>query len=144
MVDGNAAGAARALVQFGVTSAVPGGSTVQSATLTLCMRNIVAAAVGRSHVLYRVTSAWGELSATWNSIPTIAGTATDSIVVPLTATCVNFDVTADVQGWIDGSASDFGWMLEDATETGGLTTVNYGAREGVSADRPQLTITFMP
>lgn len=144
LVDGNAAGAKRSLVQFNVSSGVPGNATIQSATLTLCMRNIVSLAVGRTHSVHRVTSSWGETTATWNNIPTFSGTASSSIVVPLLAGCVDFDVTADVQAWTDGSASNFGWMLKDAAETGGATTVNYGAREGVAADRPQLTITFVP
>jgi len=144
LVDGNAAASLRGLVEFNTSSGVPGGATIQSATLTLCMRNIVAPAVGRTHLVHRVTSAWGELTATWNTVPSMAATSTDSVVVPLTAQCVDFDVTADVQAWADGTASDFGWMLMDANETGGLTPVRYGAREGIAADRPQLTITFVP
>ena len=143
LVDGNASAALRGLVLFNVSSGVPGSATIQSATLTLCMKNIVSLAVGRTHQVYRVTGAWAELSVTWNNIPTASGSATDSIVVPLTTTCVDFDVTSDVQAWTDGSASNFGWMLKDA-ETGGATTVDYGAREGTADDRPQLTITFVP
>jgi len=142
-VDANAMGSERTLVAFNISSGVPGDATIESATLTLCMRNILALSVGRTHMLYRVTTAWQESTASWNSLPSVETAATDAITVPLITQCVDFDVTADVAAWQAGTAN-YGWMLRDSSENGGLTGVNYGSREGAAADRPVLTIVFIP
>jgi hypothetical protein len=141
-VDGNASARERSLIAFNVNSSVSASATIQSATLTVCMQTIVSAAVGRTHGVYRITGDWDEMTATWNNFPTFNSTATDTITVPLLTQCVDFDVTADVQAWTDGTPN-YGWLLKDATEVGGLTGVQYASKEhATQSQRPRLTITF--
>jgi hypothetical protein len=141
-IDGNASARERSLIAFNANSGVPSNASILSATLTVCMQNIVSAAVGRTHGVYRITADWDEMTATWNNVPTFNATASSTITVPLVAQCVDFDVTADVQSWTDG-ASNYGWMLKDATEVGGLTGVEYASKEhATQSQRPRLTITF--
>jgi len=141
-VDANGAAAERTVIEFNVNSGIPGGAQIQSATLTLCMQNIVALAVGRTHQLHLVTGAWNESTVTMNTAPTFSSTVTASVTVPATAQCVTFDVAGDVQAWVDGTPME-GWVLKDASENAGNTGVFYASREhGTSAQQPRLTVTF--
>lgn len=109
------------------------------------MTNILSLAVGRTHNIYEITTAWSEGSASWSSMPAFAAAITDSVTVPLVAGCVTFDVQTDVQAWVNGQPAH-GWLIKDSAETaGGLTAVDYAASEhGTAALRPRLTITYVP
>ncbi len=52
---------------------------------------------------------------------------------------VVFDVTDTVQSWVDGTASNYGWMLKDITGTDGWRFLSSDAAS--AADRPYLEIT---
>jgi hypothetical protein len=54
-------------------------------------------------------------------------------------------LVADVQGWFDGTFSNFGWFLKLDDETGTATAKRFGSRQNAdSAQRPILTIDFTP
>ena len=54
-------------------------------------------------------------------------------------------MAADVQGWLDGPATNFGWIVKDVSSGGAQTAKRYGSRENNKAvERPQLTIDFTP
>ena len=108
----------RVLVRFDVTS-IPVGSTVESATLTMCMQNILSLAVGRTHELHRMSGSWSEAGVTWNNAPSFSGVE-DTISVPLAIGCVDFDVSSDVEQWVSGSGqSNDGWLIMDESEGAG-------------------------
>jgi hypothetical protein len=144
-VDGNSSKVRRLLVQFGITSTVPAGSTIQSASLRLCYPvNPSAGAQGHVHELFRVSSSWTENVVSWNTRPSNVAGATASLTVPASSQCRALDVTADVQAWSAGT-SDFGWLLKDQAEGGGGSDARYASREhGTAAARPALTITYVP
>jgi hypothetical protein len=53
---------------------------------------------------------------------------------------VDFDVTADVQAFMTGASSNFGWLLKKTNENqNGM--VSFGSRENIS---PHLVVTFAP
>ena len=136
----------RVLVRFDVTS-IPNGSTVESATLTMCMQNILSLAVGRTHGLHRMSGSWTEAGVTWNNAPSFSGGVDDTISVPLLVGCVNFDVTNDVDQWANGSGgSNDGWMVMDENEgAGGPTAVDYASSEhGTAGQRPRLIVVYTP
>jgi hypothetical protein len=58
---------------------------------------------------------------------------------------VTFDVTADMQALVDGSPC-FGWRLNDANETqsSGSNTRYASSEDSNAADRPVLTVTYIP
>lgn len=144
-VDPLSSGVERALLQFDVLSAVPSGADIESAEMTVCMTNILTLAVGRTHNLHQVTNAWSEGSASWSNMPAFAAAISDSLNVPLVASCVTLDVTADVQAWVNGQP-DYGWILKDNSEgSGGLAGVEYASSEnGSAANRPELKISYTP
>ncbi len=144
-VDGNLNQVKRAFVMFDLSS-IPAGSTVNSASLSLCFPKAPqAGAAGHIHELHLVTSTWTESGLTWNTQPAAAVAVTDFITVPATAQCVTFTTTADVQAWVNGT-SNFGWRVNDQDEM--LTTgynAGYATREEPAIDqRPWLTVTYTP
>jgi hypothetical protein len=145
-VDGEAGKVNRLLVGFDIT-AIPTGATVTSATLSLCYAtNPSGGSQGRTHELRRVTSSWGELLTDWITQPTVAGSATAALTVPNTKQCMTLSVTADVQAWVDLSATNYGWRLADGDETsGGTADARYETHDnGTSTDHPKLSIDYYP
>lgn len=132
----------RAFVRFDI-STIPAGSTVRSATQTLCTGWV---SPGRVYDLHRVTASWAELTVTWNNQPAVAAAATTTLTVPSTTGCVTLTVTSDVQAWVNGTASNFGWRLKDQVEgnTPGRGTGFRSKEYTTAADRPQLEVTYLP
>jgi hypothetical protein len=58
---------------------------------------------------------------------------------------MTFDVTADVQLWVDGTTND-GWQIMDQNEgVGPSADAKYSTREnGTVAERPQLVVSYSP
>jgi cell division septation protein DedD len=128
----------RALVAFDVSS-IPAGSTVNSATLTLCLTKVQSGRVDEARL---VTGGWVETTVTWNNQPTVSGIVTDTITVPAVLGCVSWDVAADVQAWVDGTANN-GWRISDQAEGTASGDVKYHTREsGTVAERPKLDVDY--
>ncbi len=132
----------RSFVEFDVSS-IPSGSTVNTATLTLCATKVPSSA--RTIDLHRITASWVETTLTWNNQPSVAGSVTDSATTPGSPACMTWDVAADVQLWIDGTANE-GWRAKDAVEGQGTKYITeFATREnGTPAHRPILDVNYTP
>ncbi|MDX2115135.1 MAG: DNRLRE domain-containing protein [Planctomycetota bacterium] len=160
----------RSVIRFDL-SAIPPGSTVSSATLTLYMSRTRAPA--ESIALHRVLSSWGEGAsnatgeegngdvsqpgdATWahrfydtvlwaNQGGDFTPAASATTVVSganRTYSWSSAGVTADVQGWVTDPASNHGWLLR-GNEVGSQTAKRFDSRsETVVSRRPVLRVTF--
>lgn len=132
----------REFIRFDVSS-IPAGSTVSSATLTLCNNRVPGHT--RPYDVHRVTASWGEMTQTWNNQPAVAATATDTQnAVDTFPGCMSWMVTANVQLWVDGTTND-GWRISDPDENN--TTqwkVRLRSREdtAVSGEEPKLDVTY--
>ena len=73
-----------AFLQFDISS-IPASATIDSATMTLCTNK--AGTAGRNYDVHRVTGAWTEMGVTHDNAPTVAATATDTIVNLATLDC---------------------------------------------------------
>jgi hypothetical protein len=133
---------ARSFVEFDVSS-IPSGSTVNTATLTLCATRVPGST--RTIDLHRITASWVETTLTWNNQPSVAASVTDSTTTPGSPACMTWDVAADVQLWIDGTANE-GWRAKDSVEGQGTRYITeFAAREnGTPADRPILDVNYTP
>ena len=108
------------LVRFDISS-IPAETPIASATLCLYYyswgdHN----PAGRPLTCYRVTDDWQEMTVTWNTQPDRDFEATDACAVPGSpGQWMMWDVTVDVQDFVDGTLPDYGWMIMDETYWGG-------------------------
>jgi len=160
----------RALLRFDVDSAVPAGSTILNATLTITVHRTLVG--GTDMTLHRVTASWGEGTSNatgqeGRGAPASAGDATwlhtffstnfwgsaggDFEASPSATQTVGFggayafsstQLEADVQDMLDDPAGNFGWILI-GDETTTPTAKQIVSREHpTAADRPRLEIEY--
>jgi hypothetical protein len=132
---------ARSLVQFDVSS-IPAGSTITSATLTLCATAVPATI--RTYEVYQVTAGWTETGVTWANQPSTAATATATATTPTVPGCMTWVVTANVQAWVAGTTANNGWLIKDQSENSTQQEKSqFRTREsGVAAERPLLDVSY--
>jgi len=107
------------VLRFDISS-IPPGTPIPSATLNLYYYswgdNYPG---GRPLRCRRITSDWDEDSVTWNTRPTWASEITDQVNEPGSYQWMEWDVTDDVQAFVNGDEVDFGWVIRDETYWGG-------------------------
>jgi hypothetical protein len=151
----------RLYLQFSLatcTPLIPASATVRLATLRLYVS--ARSAVCRTLDIFAVTASWTETVVTWNNQPfgtTLnnppTASRTASFNVGNIAGCQNLalgyaggiTVTADVQRYVAGSATNFGWMIRDDAEGSATTdTETFSAKElGTLAQEPQLVLSYV-
>ncbi|KKS03391.1 hypothetical protein A2W70_00095 [Candidatus Curtissbacteria bacterium RIFCSPLOWO2_02_41_11] len=132
----------RAFVKFD-TSAIPSGSEITKATLRLFMFD--APPASRDYEARLLVEGWDEDTLTWNSQPADIGSATDTTS---TGTSNNvwrqWDVTSDVQAFVNDELANYGWAIRDAEE--GSDTARLAkfrsSDQGTELRRPQLVVDF--
>ena len=129
---------ARAFVQFDV-SAIPAGSKIDSATLTLCATEVASAT--RTYNLHRVTTSWVETTLTWHDQPAVVATVTDSETTRASPGCMSWTVTVDVQAWVDGTANH-GWRVSDPVENDPEQFSEFRTRDDSVGVRHLLDVAF--
>jgi spore coat protein A len=161
----------RSLVRFDLT-AIPAGSTVQSATLTLYN---VQATNAADVVLHKVTESWGEGTsaatgnedagaaattddATWihrfhpstnwstagGSFAATASAAT-SVTGPGFYAWTSAALAADVQAALVAPASNYGWILRGKETGAGNALKSFETRQSTDTTRrPRLSVTYVP
>ena len=160
----------RGLVRFDVASAVPENATINSVSLQLHMSRFRSGS--STVALHRVLAAWGEGTsnapgqegggasasagdATWLDRMLGAGLwdqeGGDFAATTAAATSIggigdytwsSARMLADVQGWLDNSGTNFGWLLQGNEGTNG-SAVRFDSRENATTSvRPVLTVDF--
>ena len=166
----------RGLIAFDL-NAIPGGSTINSATLTIDVNKTSSNFTGSMNIdLMRLTSNWGEgsessagpFSGGGDGAPATVGTATwdynffsssswitaggafsvsSSATTTVTGTGpVNWSsasLVADIQAWVDGTFSNFGWLLL-GDESGDIGSIRLSTRENTLNPQPLLAIDYTP
>ncbi len=104
------------LIKFDVTS-IPTGSTIVSAKLYLYYYDYDYNNPDAHSVLelYRMTSNWNEDTVTWNTRP-VNSVFKTSATVPSSFAWIDWDVTSDIQNFVDGTVSNYGWKIHDSYE----------------------------
>jgi len=125
-----AAGDFRVLVRFDLSSITP-GTAITSADLELCLDRISGDQSTRTYGAHRVTKSWveGEVTANqasngvpWDTFFGDFAPATNTVnisKVNLTDNpdrFISWDVTADVQGFVNGTLANNGWLIKDQSE----------------------------
>jgi len=146
-VRSSESGNMRSYVFFNI-STIPPGASVLRAKLFLYLSKPPAS--NRTYFCHRLTSAWDEGSLTWSKRPESTSTYAASSTVTTTSGWVVWDVTDQVQKFLNGieeyAWSNFGWEILDGSENStGNQEAFFISRESVERDkRPFLTIEFTP
>ena len=146
----------RTLIEFDVSS-IPSTDVVSDATLTLVDIEVTQT-TSHTGEMRRVLVDWIEAEATWNirvtgTNWTTAGcssngsdrsaTVTDSITLDTTVNTAVFNsaqLTDDVQKWVDGTNSNFGWLITDINLTGVEFNEWKSSDDATAGDRPKLVV----
>lgn len=147
--------AAVALVRFDLR-AIPPGSAISAATLTL---NVTNKTSGSAFGIYPLLRPWAESQATWKQsgtgqawgtegarapsdrgstpLATLLPTTTGKAAIPISAAGL-----AVLSGWVDAPASNFGFAVDAINNMDGL---GFDSSEAaVLANRPALSVTYAP
>ncbi|HYE37532.1 DNRLRE domain-containing protein [Methylocaldum sp.] len=128
------------LMKWAVSS-IPSTATVTNATVTLRVSNLSKG----TYNLYAVNTAWTEGGATWNSVNPLNNqgvligsflpSGTGSYTIQLNSAGLSL-----VQGWVNGSAANNGFMIVDGGTSDGVDLRS--SEYGTQAQRPKLTVTY--
>lgn len=147
------------LVSFSGVSNIASGNTVSAATLFVWLDGESTSFVTGTIELRRVLRNWSESQATWNVYTTgnswttagclsnandRIGTASTSITGLDSGTGQYYGITglaADVQAFVDGTASNYGWVLECTTSG---VWKNFISNSGADGNRPYLQVVYAP
>ncbi|MCK4459163.1 MAG: DNRLRE domain-containing protein, partial [Methanosarcinales archaeon] len=140
--DDSGYGVKRALTHFNLSS-IPVDATIDAATLHLYVGSRFDYGTP-TYNIHRIEESWGEMTPTWNNQPGYTPTPIDSIIKPTCADCWDvYDVTSDVQDFVEGTSINYGWLIklemEDDPEWPGTY---YRSREHGSDTSPYLEVTY--
>ena len=133
----------RAHLQFDV-SILPTDAVIVNADLKLYQYQTIGTE-GFVIGLHQVTESWEENMITWNNQPDYLPSPESTITVTVGAlTWLSWDITSLLQGWLDGSITNYGVVLKDTDEPLGDTFIrcyssDYPANPTLC---PKLEITY--
>jgi hypothetical protein len=148
----------RIYVRFDLTKCnptIPSSASVGLASLRLYISSLPGSC--RTYDLFTVPASWEELVITWNNQPfekreanyppssAAAATATvgPSPCVFTAAGYVIWTVTSDVQKFVSGTATNFGWMIRDSVELSSANVGTFSTKELANlAQSPQLVVNY--
>jgi hypothetical protein len=128
-------------LQFDVSSCgIPTTGGADSATLSVYLANAPKGSLTLS--ASRVTSSWSN-STTWSTQPTTAGATDSKSTGTSNGVWISLTVTADVDDFIKGISTNYGWRL---TESGSLQNATKDLAQFSSVDatsnKPQLVVNY--
>jgi predicted ribosomally synthesized peptide with SipW-like signal peptide len=121
----------------------PSGTNILSSNLKLYMKS--APSTSRNYEIRRVTGTWTENGINWNNQQAVATSVTDSIPSGTTKNVwLSWNVTSDVQSFVSGSSTNYGWMIKDSNENSSTAyEAKFHSRESNSIElRPILEVQF--
>ena len=137
------------VVKFDI-NAIPSGSTITSATLTLVATGVGSASAVKNYGAHLILTDWDESTVTWNTPGSTAGThfassPTETIAITDIGS-YNWNVTSDVTNFVNSSAINYGWRIIWSSNTSGTSKqVDFGTKENsTSGNRPVLSVTYTP
>jgi hypothetical protein len=130
----------RSYIKFNLGT-LPTGVNVSKATLRLFVNQIAAPG---SFDVYQLNSTWSESTLTYNNAPALGTSATGNHPVAFTSSSVNqfivIDITALVQGWMNGSIANDGLALAMTTTSG---SVSFDSKESIyTSHQPELEVAL--
>jgi len=125
------------LIKFDISS-IPSETVIASAKLKLYYHHWRDNnPKGHKLKLYRIMEDWDEDTVTWNNSPERSLDSSSSSIVPYsTDTWIVWDVTEDVQKFINGNLPNYGWEIVDITYWGmpDIPTIYFCSKEYDDSD----------
>ena len=90
---------------------------------------------------YRVLANWSSNTVVWYNKPSFDNTAS-SLSTHISNDWYKIGVTNIVKTWVDGTKTNYGFMLKDATETNTSQWTTFYSSEAASPNKPELHITY--
>jgi hypothetical protein len=131
------------LLKFDISS-IPASASISSARIRLYYFhwNDVDP-VGRRLTTHRITSAWDEATTKWSNRPSFHATATSSLNMPGAFGWLEWDVTSDVQDFVSGSNTNYGWHIRNASGSYPWPMIYFRSKEYVDPNyHPQLEVEY--
>ena len=132
------------LVKFDISS-IPKDVIINSATLNwFYYKYRDNNPAGRQLNVYRITSDWDENTVTWNTQPTYHSSPTTKSPVPSSVgSWMEWNVTSDVQDFVDKTFTNYGWKITDENYWGqtNIPIIHFRSKE-FSSDLLYLQIDF--
>jgi hypothetical protein len=130
----------RSYIKFNLGT-LPTGVNVSKATLRLFVNQIAGPG---SFDVYQLNSTWSESTLTYNNAPALGTSATGNHPVAFTSSSLNqfivIDITALVQGWMNGSIANDGLALAMTTTSG---SASFDSKESIyTSHQPELEVAL--
>jgi hypothetical protein len=129
----------RTYIKFDL-SEIPANADILRANLSLYKYS---GPTGVAVNVHRVLSGWEENTINWNNKPSYEPAYTDQSLSPSSNNWMFWDVTRDVQGFLNGSYDNYGWCIKHNDESTLNTRVYFYSREYTS-NKPYLYIEYAP
>jgi len=137
---------ARGLVLFNL-SEIPSGSIILSATFSLYYYKYDDTdPVGREITCHRINEEWKELKVTYNNMPDSESVEFSSQFLPPSYGWVDWDVKTEIEGLINGTITNYGWMIRDYKDPWGTYDIPqqyYYSKESSQNKPPTLVIDYI-
>jgi hypothetical protein len=134
----NVGNGSSALVQFDL-SPLPAGTTSANITKANLILYVERLPITGALDLSPATSAWSELTATFNTSPSL-GSVASTIPISSAQTYIVVDVTSIVQGWVTTPSSNFGIDLQASTTSPGTVALLDAKENTTGSHAPRLEI----
>uniref|UniRef100_UPI0035624871 DUF4347 domain-containing protein n=1 Tax=Halopseudomonas sp. TaxID=2901191 RepID=UPI0035624871 len=131
---GGGLGDQKTLIQFDISS-IPAGSIITSATLLL---NAIDVEDDINITVSQVTGTWNGNTVTWNNQPAVGAIIDTYFAAKDNTGFHDWNLTATVQAWLDGTANNFGVLL--GSPDSGSDSVQYRSAE--TGTPPRLVIEY--
>jgi hypothetical protein len=130
------------LVLFNLSS-IPTGSTIISANLSLFYYEYsLEIPTGREITCHRILEHWDEMTVTFNTMPDFDLMKCASMIVPGNYTWVDWNVTTEVNDFINGGDMNYGWMIRDNKPYSSHNINEYYYSSNAANHNPRLFIWF--
>jgi hypothetical protein len=124
-------------------SGIPTGSPIASANLSLFYYEYsLEIPTGREITCHRILEHWDEMTVTFNTMPDFDPVECASMIVPENYTWVDWNVTAEVNDFINGGDMNYGWMIRDNKPYSPHNINEYYYSSNAANHHPRLFIWF--
>jgi hypothetical protein len=124
-------------------SGIPTGSIITFANLSLFYYEYsLEIPTGREITCHRILEHWDEMTVTFNTMPDFDPVECANMIVPGSYTWVDWNVTTEVNDFINGGDMNYGWMLRDNKPYSSHNINEYYNSSNAANHHPRLFIWF--